>query len=183
MSNDLTSSDLMSRERFESALTFREFLEEVEKFAELWHGVAQRAKVPQEFVDAFSALPGHWNLVAMAEDWCFDAINPLPVISRLADEVPNLSMKVLHRDENLDLIDAHLTNQQSRSIPIVIIYDEEFGDRGCWGTRPKELQKWIDEVAPTLPPEEKSKYHRRWYARDKGVSTLREILSLIQAEI
>lgn len=171
----------MTAERFESAPTFDAFLEGVEEFRDLWHAVASRTKVDPEIVAEFEALPSSWNLVGIAEDWCFDAINPMPVLAKLAEETSNIEFRVLLRDQNLDIMDQHLTNGRSRSIPIVVLYDAGFGDRGCWGSRPRELQEWMDTVAPTLPKEEKSKYHRRWYARDKGVSTLREILEMLRA--
>jgi len=51
----------------------------------------------------------------LVEDWCGDAVNTLPVIGRLAEHASNIELRVVGRDANLDLMDAHLTNG-SRSI-------------------------------------------------------------------
>ena len=43
-------------------------------------------------------------------------MNTVPYLARLAESVPNIDMRLLTRDENPDLMDAHL-NGTSRSIP------------------------------------------------------------------
>ena len=75
--------------------------------------------------------------------------------------------------------DAHLTNGRSRSIPVVIVYDEEFNEVGWWGPRPSEVQRWVIDEGLSLPTPERYKIVRQWYAKDKGESTLRELLEVI----
>jgi hypothetical protein len=73
-------------------------------------------------------------------------------------------------------MDRYLTNG-SRSIPIVIALDEDFTELGHWGPRPAELQSWVLANRLTLPKTELYPLVRRWYARDHGESTLREVLA------
>ncbi len=87
--------------------------------------------------------------------------------------------KALGRDTNADLMDAHLTHG-SRSIPVVIVLDEEFEEIGWWDPRPTELQAWVRSEGAPMPKEERYKEVRRWYARDRGESTLREIIELLE---
>lgn len=169
----------MNRTRFDSAPTFEAYLESVEKNRELWHGVYERVRLPDDLVDAARALPDGWKLVALSEDWCGDAVNTLPVISRLADEV-GWDFRVLGRDDNPDLMDTHLTNGRSRSIPIVIVYDADFREIGWWGPRPGEIQSWVVSEGLSLSSPERYKVVRRWYARDRGRTTLREILDIVE---
>jgi hypothetical protein len=44
-------------------------------------------------------------------------------------------MRIVERDKNLDLIDAHLTGT-SRSIPVIMLLDGDYVERGWWGPRP-----------------------------------------------
>jgi len=74
------------------------------------------------------------------------------------------------------VMDRYLTNG-SRSIPIVIALNEEFGEVGHWGPRPTELQSWVMTNRQTIPKSELYPQVRRWYARDRGESTLREVLA------
>ena len=167
------------RNRFESALPFPAYLETVRRNEELWRAINDRVRLPDVAVDEARGLPGTWHLLALSEDWCGDAINILPVISHLTDRVPNVDLRVLTRDDNLDIMDAHLTNGTSRSIPVVILLDEDYRERGWWGPRPRELQKWVMEEGMKMEPGPRYAQVRRFYARDKGKTILKEVLDLI----
>lgn len=170
----------MLRTRFLSAPTFEEFVTTAVDNRELWAGTYRRATVPTEVVARLAALPGRWHLLVLNEDWCGDAVNTLPYIARLAEQAPNVELRVLGRDANPDLMDAHLTNG-SRSIPLVIVLDEQFEERGWWGPRPAELQAWVlGPAGQALEKAERYREVRRWYARDKGVTTLTELVMLIE---
>ena len=168
------------RDRFESALTFPDYLETVQKNEELWRGVYQRVQLPAGAVTD-GTVPGTWHLLALSEDWCGDAVNILPVVSRLVDELPSVDLRVLSRDENLDIMDAHLTNGRSRSIPVVIAYDDAFRERGWWGPRPSELQQWVMTEGMKMEPGPRYAQTRRFYARDKGKAIVAEILGLLRS--
>ncbi len=174
MSNDI-------RTRFEAAPTFPEYLGIVEKNAELWAGVYDRVRLPEGAVSRAEAIPGRWHLIALSEDWCGDAVNLLPVVAKWAEAVEGVEFRVLGRDDNPELMDAHLTNGTSRSIPIVIVYDENFEEVGWWGPRPAELQRWVLEEGLAMEKDDRYREVRRWYARDKGRTTLSEIVDLIES--
>jgi hypothetical protein len=169
----------MDQSRFNSAATFEQYLEGVVKNRELWHGVSERVRLPEELVTAARAVSGGWHLVALSEDWCGDAVNTLPIVARFAEEV-GWDLRVLSRDENLDLMDAHLTNGRSRSIPVVIVYDENFNEVGWWGPRPSEIQDWVMHEGLAVPSPERYKTVRRWYAKDRGHTTLQELLDVLR---
>ncbi|MCG8466636.1 MAG: thioredoxin family protein [Gemmatimonadetes bacterium] len=175
-----TTETMSLRERFAAAPDFPGYLETVEKNRDLWHSVAKRATISDEDAERARAIPGSWKLLALTEDWCGDAVNTLPVVARLAERTPGLELRVLLRDENLDIMDAHLTNGKSRSIPIVVIYDEDFRERAWWGPRPTEIQNWVMEEGLDMDAEPRYKEVRRYYARDKGRSTVDELLSRIE---
>lgn len=170
---------LTMRERYLGAPEFGEMLASATKNADLWAAVWRRAVVPDEVVRRVAALGGAWHLLVLSEDWCGDAVNTVPVIARLAELAPNLDLRVLARDENLDLMDAHLTGT-SRSIPVVMLLDEEFNERAWWGPRPAALQKWV--LGPGMALEKDPRYReiRSWYARDRGLTTLGEVVGMME---
>lgn len=167
------------RDRYESANTFEEFLARVERNAELWRAVHQRARVPDRFIERVAALGKRFHLLVLSEDWCGDAVNTVPVVSRLAELCEPLDLRLLARDANPDIMDAHLTGS-SRSIPVVIVLDERFHECGWWGPRPAELQRWVLGSGKKLDVTERYREIRRWYARDGGVTTLEEIVALLE---
>lgn len=90
-------------------------------------------------------------------------------------------MKIVLRDENLELIDNYLTNG-GRAIPVLLILDENNNPiLPKWGPRPQVLQKllkqWKEEsddmglIAEQL---------HGWYAKDKTQSTQAELTELLR---
>lgn len=77
-------------------------------------------------------------------------------------------------------MDAHLTDGRSRSIPVVLLLDENFLERGWWGPRPGPLQEWVVQEGLEMPSNERYKRVRRYYAKDKGRTLLRELLDLME---
>lgn len=167
------------RERYLGAPEFEATLASVDKNADLWAAVWRRAKVPEELVRRVAALGGAWHLLVLSEDWCGDAVNTVPVIAKLAELAPNLDLRVLARDHNLDLMDAHLTGT-SRAIPVAIVLDEQFVERGWWGSRPAELQRWVMGAGQALEKEARYREVRAWYARDAGRTTLEEVVAMLE---
>ena len=172
---------MMLNERFASGAEFPEYLAGVRKNEELWRGVYERVRVPEDLLAEALEIPGRWKILVLSEDWCGDAVNLVPVVARLAELHPRWELRVLDRDENLDIMDAHLTDGRSRSIPIFIVLDENGVECGWWGPRPEEIQKWVIDHGLSMDSGERYKVVRRWYAKDRGRTTLAEILGLMEA--
>ena len=94
-------------------------------------------------------------------------------------QITNVDLRILARDTNLDLMDAHLTGA-SRSIPAVIALDSDYVERGWWGPRPAELQRWVLGEGKAFEKPERYKHIRGWYARDHALSTLEEVVSMLE---
>ena len=171
------------RDYWERAVPFDRFLRgEVERNHDLWESIYRRARTPEWARRRAAELVGQWRLLVLAEDWCGDAVNTVPVLARFAEDIPNFELRVLRRDENPELMNRHLTNG-TRSIPMAIILGERFHAAGAWGPRPAELQRFvIDEKARGgRPPGEIYAEARRWYARDRGETALSELLDAVAA--
>ena len=161
---------------WDKALTFDAFVATCRaQHCGLWQGIYDLARVPDW---ALAAIPfgAQRKLLVIAEDWCGDASNTVPVIAKLVDSAPGLELRVIPRDANPDVMDRYLTNG-SRSIPIVVALDEQFQEVGHWGPRPTQLQAWVMANRGTTPKAELYPQVRKWYARDRGETTVREVLA------
>lgn len=170
---------MTDRPRYESAETLPDFVARTTANHDLWVGTLKRAALTPEHAARAAALAGTWHLLVLVEDWCGDAVNTVPYLHRLAEAAPGVSLRVVERDRNLDLMDAHLTNG-ARAIPLAIVYDARFAERGQWGSRPAVLQRWVLEHGLAMEKEARYKEVRTWYARDKGVTTVEEVLALLE---
>ena len=163
---------------WDEALTFERFVQESRTYGELWAGVHRTARVPEALAAQAAALPRRFRLLAIVEDWCGDASNTVPVVARWAELVPNVELRLVRRDLHPDLMDAYLTGT-SRSIPIVVVLTDALEELGHWGPRPGVLQEWVMAKRRAGAGKEIYPEIRKWYAQDKGESTLSEILALM----
>ncbi len=170
------------KDRYEKAATFREFLGGVRSLESLWNQIFDRAELPEDARAAAESLTGRWHFLVLAEDWCGDAVHILPYLARMEEAFPHLEMRILSREENPDLMDSHLT-AGSRSIPVVMILDEGFQEVAWWGPRPGPLQKLFMAEIKHFPDDERFPQLRAWYVRDRGRTTLEEILSRIPVAV
>jgi hypothetical protein len=170
------------KEEFDRGQSFQEFLDSVIKFQDLWHQIYQRAELPDESVAAAETIEGTWRFLVLAEDWCGDAVHVVPYLARLEEAFPQFELRILSRDQHPEIMDSHLTNG-TRSIPVVMILDEDYQEVAWWGPRPKPLQElFLAEIKP-LPQEERFPKVRAWFARDRGRTTMREILDLVPIRV
>jgi Thioredoxin len=159
------------------AIPFARYLDPDMKHFGLWEGVYRRAGIPDWALERGRAL-APLRLLVIAEDWCGDAVNTVPVLAAWADAVAGLELRILKRDSYPRVMDTYLTNG-TRSIPIAIGLDSSFHELGHWGPRPAELQGWVLANRGVLPKDRLYPETRRWYARDHGESTLREVIEAI----
>lgn len=162
------------------ATPYAAWLDRAEDLVELWQSATARASADEALVARAEAVPGEWQLLVITEDWCLDATATVPSVARLAAEAGNLELRVLDRDANLPLMDEHLTNDTARAIPVVLLLDGEGVERGWWGPRPTDLQAWFYGAGQELEKEARYRELRKWYARDRGRTTVREIVELLE---
>ena len=169
------------RALWDQAMTFEEFLAASREHRGLWEGVHRLARIPDW---ARAAVPEgeQRHLLVLVEDWCGDASNTVPIMARWAEEAPGLDLRVLRRDEHPEVMNRYLTHG-ARSIPIVIVLDGEFEELGHWGPRPAELQAWVVAHKGEIPKGELYPQVRRWYAMDRGATTLREVMQVLGSDV
>jgi hypothetical protein len=168
----------MYETEYRAGLTFADFLESAEANAELWKDIYRRATVSDEAVWRARRFIGKVCLLVVSADWCGDAVNTVPYIARLADDA-GLDLRIIDRDAHPHVIDAHLT-RGARSIPVALLLDRTQRELGWWGPRPEALQKWFVEEGMPLPSGERYRELRRWYAMDRGQTTVGEIVRLLE---
>ncbi len=164
--------------RYEAAPRFPAYLESVVKHADLWQTMYRTAMPSAEAVERLRRVHGDFRFLVLAEDWCSDAFSTMPIVARLAEQ-SGVDLRVLSRDANADLMDAHLTSG-TRSIPVLIILDCDFRERGWWGPRPAVLQRWYRNEGHVLSKEDRTRRKRAWYARDRGRTVVGEVLEAVE---
>lgn len=95
------------------------------------------AYTPSDALQAAAASieePQLW--MVLTEPWCGDSAFLLPVIAEAAALSDDVTLRILLRDDNLDIMDQYLTGG-SRSIPKLVAFDADGAEQFTWGPRPE----------------------------------------------
>ena len=138
----------------------------------------KQAVLTEETLAVLSNTPKQkWILIA--EPWCGDAANNSPILHLMAEKSKNIDFDIQLRDDS-NLIDSYLTNG-GKSIPKLIVRDENDNDLFTWGPRPTECQNLMLKLKESdLPAQDKKAELQKWYNADKGLSIQKEIVALMK---
>ena len=128
-----------------------------------------------------AAVSTSWTWLVLTEAWCGDAAQNIPVIAKMAEASPYITLKLLLRDEHPEVMDAYLTNG-SRSIPKLVCLTKDLQEIGTWGPRPAPAQQLMANFKAQHPDEgyqELAKEIQRWYARDHTQTIQQEFTNLL----
>jgi hypothetical protein len=133
------TTTVVTPERFEGALSYADYLASIavnrDQF-EHYYDVARLTDDDVAFFRNVAALPsGPSRMLVIAEAWCPDVFRGVPVFARIA-EASGMTMKVVLRDENPDIMDEFLLNGTARAIPVAVFYTRDHRYITHWTERP-----------------------------------------------
>lgn len=140
----------------------------------------KRFKVDEGLQSQLEKLNKPQRWLVLNESWCGDAAHTVPLMQKLAELTDKIEVRVLWRDENLELMDAYLS-QGTRGIPKLLVLNEEDEVAGEWGSRPEPLHQLVQEAKDEngkLPADFKEEI-QKWYNQDKGLTTVQELEALL----
>ncbi len=133
--------------------------------------------------EALAHLNRSLQWLVLTEAWCGDAAQNVPVLAKIAEaSAGKIALKLVLRDENLELMDRYLTNG-TRSIPKLICLDAATGQElGTWGPRPAAAQELYHafKANPVGTKKELIQNVQLWYARDRTNSMQHEMAQLLR---
>ncbi len=163
---------------FRSGKTWDEFLGGVARQRELWLNTEAAVSVPPEFIERVSAVSPGLQIVVVAEDWCPDSVFAVPYVARLAGSA-GVPLRVVDSAGGAVLTAAHRTPDGRTATPTVVLL-RNGRDVGAWVERPSELQDMFLSMSTNPENAKRFSQRRTWYEEDRGLSTLREIVALIE---
>ena len=144
--------------------------------------IGRKTELNQELVEFLGKMQKSQTWVLLAEPWCGDVSQNLPIINRLAAFSDKIDLQIVYRDDHLDLMDRYLTNG-ARAIPKMIVFEDETEKEiASWGPRPQAAQQIVvdwKKAGGNNKPEMLANV-QKWYAKDKGQTLQAELLELVQ---
>ncbi len=116
--------------------------------------------------------------MVLTEPWCGDSAQCLPCLEILAESHPEITIRYLLRDDNLEIMDRYLTNGK-RGIPLLAAFDAEGVELFRWGSRPAEAQAIFDTAtAEGLEKPAKLEKLHLFYGRNRGRALDAELVAM-----
>ena len=131
-------------------------------------------------------LPDNLKILVLTEPWCGDSTAILPVLQKLFEK-SNVKIRILRRDDNLELMNQFLTIG-GRAIPIILILDKDGNYLSRFGPRPVEAGKIFDAYRDAIQKGkiEKSEVMRKirtFYSKDRGKAILDDFIQVLNESI
>ncbi len=140
-------------------------------------------EVSEESKQVLSLITKKQQWIVITELWCGDSAQSIPVMQKLVQLNNNIDLKILFRDSNLDFMELYLT-KGGRSIPKLIVFDENGNEVFQWGPRPVEGQNLFTKLKNEgLEKTEISKELHLWYGRNRGKEVEKELVELLRGAI
>lgn len=141
-------------------------------------------KISEETIAEMQEINEPQTWLVIAEGWCGDAAQNLPVINKIAETNDLITLKLALRDENEDLMNLFLTNG-GKSIPKLIALDKNNNVINTWGPRPSEATKMVaDYKAEHGVIDAQFKQDLQvWYNKNKGQSLQEDFIKLFKKSL
>ena len=141
-------------------------------------------KLPEDIVFKISENSIKMTWLVLTESWCGDAAQIIPVMNKLVESNPNISLKIIQRDEHFELMECFLT-KGTRSIPKLLAIDPlSYEVLWTWGPRPSmalQLADGYKKEHGELTPQFKEEL-QVWYNKNRGKNTMDDLLELLSLE-
>jgi hypothetical protein len=136
-----------------------------------------------EIKAALQAMKTPQTWLVISEAWCGDAAQNVPILQKMADLNENIELKIILRDENLEVMDLYLTNG-GRSIPkLITLENKTLDELFTWGPRPASIQQVMNELKAANITEISTLVEKIQiaYNNDKSLSIQEEMLSILNS--
>jgi len=125
-----------------------------------------------------NASPQRWLIIT--EFWCGDSAQNIPPLHLMASASEGrIQLRLLFRDTHTELMDVFAT-EGARSIPKLVVLNEQLQVINTWGPRPAEAQALVKSLrADPATRDFYADHLHLWYAGDKCKSLENEIEMLL----
>lgn len=181
---DYTQYNLLFKQLVEENRSTGEETQEKTDYTKLNFSRSKRldktAQTSEESLSVFKNISEKQTWLVISEPWCGDAAQTLPFLNKIAQLSEHIDLKIVLRDDNLELMDLFLSNG-SQSIPIVIMVDEDMDVLQSWGPRSKAATKLVSDYKTEhgVIDDAFKEMLQVWYNNDKGISIVNDILRTV----
>ena len=105
----------LDAQRFATGLTWKDYMAQMGDTRARTEDNYGKAGLTDEERKFFSGIGQARYALMLAENWCGDVHRNSPMLARIVEAMPNCELRVLFRDQNLDLTDCFLNSAMAAS--------------------------------------------------------------------
>lgn len=166
----------LSKERFLAATSFDAYVERMKVNRDKMLQHVEEVQVPAEDVQWWRSR-GKLNVLVLTYDGCGDALYNIPVLAKIAKQCPNIDLRVVQRDENMDIMDQHLNQGTYRSVPCFIFLDENYQEIANLKERAEAMSRVFEQEQLEVRRRLREQYKQEWRAE-----MLRELKTVVDTK-
>lgn len=124
-----TQETQLTQEKFDQGMTTQQYIDQIKVNKDPFVSIYEAVQVPADSLSLFNGLSEPLKLAVFTADWCGDAMSTTPVILKLADTIPNISLQVFNRDDELELSNSLLPEARAGTVPIFVVMDQDMNQK------------------------------------------------------
>lgn len=122
---------------WDSAMDIDSYLEQMTQHHDLFIQRIFDTDITDADREAFGREPVRF--LALTEDFCPDSAQFIPPVAKLAQELPDVELRLLLRDQYLDLASNYRRKDGYQAIPVLIALDRDGNELGFFIERPQRV--------------------------------------------
>jgi hypothetical protein len=134
---------VIPKERFEQATTFDQYVERMKVNKETMLQFTEEVQVPAEDVEWWKKQ-GPVKVLALTYDGCGDALYNIPVLAKISKLAGNVDLRVVQRDDNLDIMEKYKNQGIYLSVPTFVFMDADLNEIGNLKERAQSMSQIME---------------------------------------
>jgi hypothetical protein len=170
---------------YEKAMPYEEYVNILGEHLKLHQLHYKKFTIDEDTSDIIKTFRSY-KILLITESWCGDSLALLPIIRKISEINGHWDIRVLLRDSNLELMDQFLTHGV-RGMPMFLFLNEDGELLFKWGPRPAKAAQIFDThrrqiKEGKIEKREVIKKIRAYYAKDRGLTTLTELMGIFEEQ-
>jgi hypothetical protein len=171
------------QDEFEKGMSYDDYVGHLDEHLSLHQLHYNKFLIDEDSQSIIKSLKPY-KILIITEPWCGDSLALLPIIRKISELNTQWEIKILLRDSNPDLMDHFLTHG-AKGIPVFLFLNETGELKFRWGPRPQKAAKIFEDHRQQINEGKLEKIDvikkiRAFYAKDRGVTTLAELIGIIE---
>ena len=136
------------RKLFENGISYQEYINKSDKYSEKMNTglLAAQKAVRKLSKHQILRMNEKLHVLCIAENWCIDCANGVPIISTLSEMFSNWKFRIVSRDENKDEFETFFSTIGRKKIPLIIFADEDGDEIMRWSERPLRSYQLLGQL-------------------------------------